>query len=100
MSKGSRQRPTAVPESVVASNWANIFKKPDPRNVEEATLEDEEFNRIDEMQVRVKDNGDDFGKCGCGRSPTGKCIGWHGLSEEAFKARLAEYIEQKAASDK
>ena len=20
--------------------------------------------------------------CGCGRSPTGKCIGWHDLSEE------------------
>ena len=23
-------------------------------------------------------------KCGCGRSPTGKCIGWHALSEEIF----------------
>ena len=21
-------------------------------------------------------------ECGCGRSPTGKCIGWHNLSEE------------------
>ena len=26
--------------------------------------------------------------CGCGRSPTGKCIGWHKLSEE-------EYLEAK-----
>ena len=26
--------------------------------------------------------------CGCGRSPTGKCIGWHKLSEE-------EYLESK-----
>ena len=52
------------------------------------------------MQVRVKDNGDDFGKCGCGRSPTGKCIGWHGLSEEAFKARLAEFNEHKENADK
>ena len=23
-------------------------------------------------------------KCGCGRSPTGKCIGWHALSEEDY----------------
>lgn len=33
------------------------------------------------MQVRVKENSEEFGKCGCGRSPTGKCIGWHGLTE-------------------
>ena len=52
------------------------------------------------MQVRVKDNGEDFGNCGCGRSPTGKCIGWHGLSEEAFQARLAEFKELKEAEDK
>jgi hypothetical protein len=42
------------------------------------------------MQVRVKEDSNEFGKCGCGRSPTGKCIGWHGLSEEAY---------QKAKSD-
>ena len=23
--------------------------------------------------------------CGCGRSPTGKCIGWHNLTEEEYK---------------
>jgi hypothetical protein len=34
------------------------------------------------MQIRVKENPEEFGKCGCGRSPTGKCIGWHGLNEE------------------
>lgn len=43
------------------------------------------------MQVRVKDNGDDFGSCGCGRSPTGKCIGWHGLTEELYQEKLKEY---------
>ena len=31
------------------------------------------------------------GTCGCGRSPTGDCIGWHGLSEEEFQKRLSEY---------
>lgn len=29
------------------------------------------------------------GTCGCGRSPTGDCIGWHGLSEEEFRDKLA-----------
>ena len=40
------------------------------------------------MQVRVKENADQVGKCGCGRSPTGKCIGWHGLTEQAFKEKI------------
>ena len=44
-----------------------------------------------DMQVRVKENAEEFGKCGCGRSPTGKCIGWHGLTEEEFKEKRAEY---------
>lgn len=29
--------------------------------------------------------------CGCGRSPTGKCIGWHGLTNEQYQAKLDEY---------
>jgi hypothetical protein len=48
------------------------------------------------MQVRA-DAG--FGGCGCGRSPTGKCIGWHGLTEDAYQQardewELAEYQRQ------
>ena len=31
------------------------------------------------------------GTCGCGRSPTGDCIGWHALSESEFQAKLAEH---------
>jgi hypothetical protein len=31
------------------------------------------------------------GKCGCGRSPTGRCCGWHALTEEAYQAKLAEF---------
>jgi hypothetical protein len=31
------------------------------------------------------------GTCGCGRSPTGDCIGWHSLSEEAYKEKLSEW---------
>lgn len=34
-------------------------------------------------------------ECGCGRSPTGKCIGWHSLSEDEFKKKLEEYKNKK-----
>jgi hypothetical protein len=47
------------------------------------------------MQVRVKENKDDIGRCGCGRSPTGKCIGWHGLSESAYQTALTQYNDNK-----
>ena len=36
-------------------------------------------------------------RCGCGRSPTGYCIGWHGLSEEEYQKRLAEQQADQAA---
>jgi hypothetical protein len=31
------------------------------------------------------------GRCGCGRSPTGVCCGWHALTEDVYKQKLAEY---------
>ena len=34
-------------------------------------------------------------KCGCGRSPTGKCIGWHSLSEEDYKKKKENYETNK-----
>jgi hypothetical protein len=40
------------------------------------------------MQVRVSEK---IGTCGCGRSPTGDCIGWHGLTEEVYQEKLREY---------
>ena len=33
---------------------------------------------------------------GCGRSPTGKCVGWHKLTEEEYKQKLREYEAKKA----
>ncbi len=33
----------------------------------------------------------DMSKCGCGRSPTGMCKGWHGLSKEEYEKKLLEY---------
>ena len=46
---------------------------------------------LSENQGIVKEDKDKVGQCGCGRSPTGKCIGWHGLTEEAFREKLQEY---------
>jgi hypothetical protein len=43
------------------------------------------------MQIRAKDDSKEFGSCGCGRSPTGKCIGWHGLSEEKYQEKLSQW---------
>ena len=45
------------------------------------------------MQVRVTEKSEEFGNCGCGRSPSGKCIGWHALSEEDYQKALKEYKE-------
>ena len=28
--------------------------------------------------------------CGCGRSPTGFCCGWHALTNEQYQAKLNE----------
>jgi hypothetical protein len=46
------------------------------------------------MQVRVQENPDDFGACGCGRSPNGKCIGWHSLTQEQYQEALIKYESQ------
>jgi len=45
------------------------------------------------MQIRVKEDTKEFGTCGCGRSPTGNCIGWHGLTTEQYEAELSKYNE-------
>ena len=39
-------------------------------------------------------------ECGCGRSPTGKCIGWHSLSEDEFKKKLEAYNKKKHKTNK
>jgi hypothetical protein len=51
------------------------------------------------MQVRVQEDSSKIGQCGCGRSPTGKCIGWHGLSEDEFQKRLAEHQANQATGE-
>ena len=51
------------------------------------------------MQVRVKEDTKEFGKCGCGRSPTGKCIGWHGLSEDMYQHQKMLWLEEELRKD-
>ena len=51
------------------------------------------------MQIRVKEDAKEFGKCGCGRSPTGKCIGWHGLTEEMYAHAKMLWMEDELRKD-
>ncbi len=39
------------------------------------------------------------GTCGCGRSPTGNCIGWHGLSEEMYQHQKLLWLEEQIKKD-
>ena len=48
------------------------------------------------MQIRVKEDTSKFGKCGCGRSPTGYCIGWHGLSEDQLKLAQEKWAMEES----
>jgi len=45
--------------------------------------------RKDKVTPKVEDMKK--GTCGCGRSPTGDCIGWHGLSEDAYQKAKQEW---------
>ena len=74
--KGSRARPFSVPLKTFDEHWDNIFKKDK------------------KMQVRAKLEGK-IGTCGCGRSPTGDCIGWHGLNEQQLKEAQEKYQAQQ-----
>lgn len=81
MSKGSSPRPYSVSQQQFDSNWDSIFKKDS------------------KMQVRVTEEKE-IGKCGCGRSPTGKCIGWHGLDESAYNEALKKYKQENGEIEK
>ena len=80
MGKGSSPRPFSVSQEEFGNRYDTIFGKKD-------------------MQVRVKENSDEFGKCGCGRSPTGKCCGWHGLTEEMYQHQKMLWMEEELRKD-
>ena len=35
--------------------------------------------------------------CTCGRSPTGKCVGWHNLSEDEYLVKKVAWEEKQTA---
>ena len=45
--------------------------------------------RKDKVTPKVEDMKK--GTCGCGRSPTGDCIGWHGLNEQQLNDARAKW---------
>ena len=55
MSKGSSPRPYSVSQQEFANNFDAIFRKPDPRVIEDQNNEDEEFEKI-VSQTEVKDS--------------------------------------------
>jgi hypothetical protein len=55
MSKGSLPRPYSVDLNTFNNNWNNIFRKPDPRVIEDQKNEDEAFDNI-VKQTEVKDS--------------------------------------------
>ena len=55
MSKGSLPRPYSVDLNTFDNNWNNIFRKPDPRIIEDQKNEDEAFDNI-VKQTEVKDS--------------------------------------------
>lgn len=34
-------------------------------------------------------------ECGCGRSPTGNCCGWHNLTNEQYETKKVEYEKKQ-----
>jgi hypothetical protein len=55
VSKGSSPRPYSVDLKTFNNNWDNIFRKPDPRVIEDQQNEDEAFEKI-ASQTEVKDS--------------------------------------------
>jgi hypothetical protein len=37
--------------------------------------------------------------CSCGRSPTGKCVGWHNLSEADFLVKKNAWDEKQVTKE-
>ena len=55
MSKGSRPRPYSVDLKTFNNNWDNIFRKPDPKVVEDQKIEDEAFDDM-VKHTEIKDS--------------------------------------------
>jgi hypothetical protein len=54
MSKGSRPRPYSISQNQFGNNYDAIFRRPDPRTVEDQKNEDEAFEEL-AKRSQVKD---------------------------------------------
>lgn len=111
MSKGSAPRPKSVDIKTFDNNWDAIFGKKKKEDVtlvynEERLVSKEDKKSLSKekkekkVQVRVNEDKTNIGSCGCGRSPNGKCVGWHGLTEEAYREELAKYEDRQNKPNK
>jgi hypothetical protein len=67
------------------------------RNFDEVFAKEKEITDISMKQsILNKQERQKKETCPCGRSPTGKCIGWHGLTEEKYQVKLQEWNEKHA----
>lgn len=88
--KGSSPRPFSVSQEEFDNRWENIFgKKHISFDVTEE--EDEAWKDLERKNMTPKVEDMKKGTCGCGRSPTGDCCGWHALSEQEFAHRKELY---------
>ncbi len=55
MSKGSSPRPYSVSQQEYANNYDKIFRKPDPKMIEDQQNEDEAFEKI-ARETEIKDS--------------------------------------------
>lgn len=53
MSKGDRPRPYSVSQQEFANSFDRIFRKPSPREIEDAQNEDEAFDKIEQIQYNT-----------------------------------------------
>ena len=51
MGKGSTPRPYSVSQNTFASNWELAFGKRDPKELEDARIEDEAFESINKQKA-------------------------------------------------
>jgi hypothetical protein len=79
MGKGSSPRPYSVSQAQFANNYDLIFGKKDKMSPS-----------VEQMKT---------GTCGCGRSPTGNCVGWHSLTEEMYQHQKMLWMEEQLRND-
>ncbi len=80
MSKGSRPRPFSISQEELGNRMDSIFGKKQLREQYIPPPLPVEFYKENNMTPSVKSM--QKGTCGCGRSPTGNCCGWHALTED------------------